>query len=119
MIPFGEHFELGYHKMMARAYTAAKGDVDHGITEADVDAAWLGTASGTLSNDAEIVSGSRLSEATGLRNVPISRVENACATGSDAVRNATAAIGAGQADVAVVVGAAKMRDKPPTNSWRP
>jgi len=112
MIPFGERFELGYYEMIGRAYTEAKSHVDHGIDDADVDAAWLGTAYGTLSNDAEIVSGARLSEATGLQGVPITRVENACATGSDAVRNAAAAVQAGQADVAVVVGAEKMRDKP-------
>ncbi|WP_424018890.1 thiolase family protein [Halorientalis pallida] len=112
MIPFGERFELGYYDMIGRAYREATSHVDHGIDDADVDAAWLGTAYGTLSNDAEIVSGARLSEATGLQGIPITRVENACATGSDAVRNAAAAVQAGQADVAVVVGAEKMRDKP-------
>ncbi|WP_336000710.1 thiolase family protein [Halorientalis halophila] len=112
MIPFGERFEMGYYDMMGRAYANAKDDVAHGIDNDDVDAAWLGTAYGTLSNDAEIVSGARLSEATGLQGVPITRVENACATGSDAVRNAAAAVQAGQADVAVVVGGEKMRDKP-------
>jgi acetyl-CoA C-acetyltransferase len=112
MIPFGERFELGYYEMVGRAYARAKSHVDHGINNTDVDAAWLGTAYGTLSIDAEIISGARLSEATGLQGVPITRVENACATGSDAVRNATAAIQAGQADVAVVIGAEKMRDKP-------
>ncbi len=111
MIPFGERFELGYYDMIGRAYKEAKADVTHGIDDTDVDAAWLGTAYGTLSIDAEIVSGARLSEATGLQGVPITRIENACATGSDAVRNAAAAIQAGQADVAVVVGAEKMRDK--------
>jgi acetyl-CoA C-acetyltransferase len=112
MIPFGERFELGYYEMIGQAYTEAKADVDHGVADSDVDAAWLGTAYGTLSHDAEIVSGARLSEATGLQGVPITRVENACATGSDAVRNAAAAVQAGQADVAAVVGAEKMRDKP-------
>ncbi|SDF71091.1 thiolase family protein [Halorientalis regularis] len=112
MIPFGERFELGYYDMIGRAYKEAKSHVDHGIDDSDVDAAWLGTAYGTLSNDAEIVSGARLSGATGLKGIPITRVENACATGSDAVRNAAAAVQAGQADVAVVVGAEKMRDKP-------
>jgi acetyl-CoA C-acetyltransferase len=110
MIPFGERFDLGYHEMIGRAYAAATAHVDHGISNADVDAGWLGTAYGTLSNDAEVVSGARVSEATGLHGIPITRVENACATGSDAVRNAAAAVAAGSCDVAVVVGAEKMRD---------
>lgn len=112
MIPFGERFELGYYEMISQAYNEAKTHVDRGIDNTDIGAAWLGTAYGTLSNDAEIVSGARLNEATGLHGIPITRVENACATGSDAVRNATAAIRAGQCDVAVVVGAEKMRDQP-------
>ena len=112
MIPFGEHFDQGYYDMMARAFTNAKDHVDSGVSNDEIEAAWLGTAYGTLSNDAEIVSGSRLSEAVGLHATPISRNENACATGSDAVRNAAMAIQAGQYDVVAVMGAEKMRDKP-------
>jgi len=111
MIPFGEHFDQGYHNMMGRAFLHAKDHADNGVENDDIDAAWLGTAYGTLSNDAEIVSGARLAEATGLRGTPTTRVENACATGSDAVRNAVHAIRSGQYDVVAVVGAEKMRDK--------
>src|SRR5699024_9953482 len=38
------------------------------------------------------------------------RVENACATGNDAVRNATFAVASGAYDVALVVGADKVRE---------
>ncbi len=112
MIPFGERFDVGYYEMMSRAFANARDHVDAGIDIADVDAGVLGTAYGTLSNDAEITSGARLSEAVGLDGVPITRVENACATGSDAVRNAVHSIRSGRHDVVVVVGAEKMRDKP-------
>ena len=43
---------------------------------------------------------------------PITRVENFCATGTDAVRSATLAIAAGMYDVALVVGAEKLKDRP-------
>jgi acetyl-CoA C-acetyltransferase len=112
MIPFGEHFDTGYFEMMEQAVDAAMDHVDAGLEVDDIDAGWLGTALGTLSNDAEVVTGSRLSEAAGLHGVPITRVENACATGSDAVRNAVHAVESGRFDVVVAVGAEKMRDKP-------
>ena len=47
---------------------------------------------------------------------PVSRVENACCTGSDAVRNAAMAVAAGVYDVVLVVGAEKMRDVPSRDS---
>lgn len=112
MIQFGEHFDKGYFTMMEEAVRAAKQHVDAGIENDEIDAGWLGTAFGTLSNDAEVVTGSRLGASTGLYGVPISRVENACATGSDAFRNAVHAVESGRYDVAIVVGAEKMRDKP-------
>lgn len=110
MIPFGERFELGYYDMIGQAFNETKSHVEADISNDDIEAAWLGTAYGTLSLDAEIVSGARLAEATGLRGTPITRVENACATGSDAVRNAAHAVESGRYDVVVVVGAEKMRD---------
>jgi acetyl-CoA C-acetyltransferase len=112
MIPFGERFDVGYDEMMSRAFQEAMGHVDNGITPNDIDAAWLGTAYGTLSNEAEIISGARLAEAVGISGAPVSRVENACTTGSDAVRTAVHAVESGQYDVVMAMGAEKMRDEP-------
>jgi acetyl-CoA C-acetyltransferase len=110
MIPFGERFDMGYYDMVGEAFLEAKSHVDSGIDNSEIEAAWLGTAYGTLSLDAEIVSGARLAEATGLRGKPVTRVENACGTGSDAIRNAAHAIESGRHDVVAVIGAEKMRD---------
>jgi len=112
MVRFGERFDLGYFGMMSRAFHRAGTHVDKGLNHTEIEAGWLGTGYGTLSNDAEIVSGARMSEALGLEGRPVTRVENACATGSDAFRNAVHAVQAGQYDVVVVMGAEKMRDKP-------
>lgn len=112
MIPFGERFEVGYIDMIGRAFNAAKDHADRGISNRDIDAGYLGTVNGSLSNDAETVSGARMSEGTGLHEIPLTRVENACATGSDAVRAGYHAIKSGTYDVVAVVGAEKMRDKP-------
>jgi acetyl-CoA C-acetyltransferase len=55
-------------------------------------------------------------------NIPISRVENACATGSEALRNAVYAVAAGVYDLVLVVGFEKLKDLgynviPPTDSF--
>ncbi|MEF8907588.1 MAG: 3-ketoacyl-CoA thiolase [Haloarculaceae archaeon] len=106
MIDFGELFEQSIDDMAEQAFMNAVEDVDHGIEPGEIDAAWFGTLD--IAGDAS--SGLGASHATGLFNIPLSRVENACATGSTAFRQATTAVRAGQADVALVLGAEKMRD---------
>src|SRR6202040_2988124 len=43
-------------------------------------------------------------------DIPVTRVENACATGNDAIRNAVYGVASGYLDVALVVGADKGRE---------
>ena len=106
IIDFGELFEQSFDEMAEQAFMNAVDDVDHGIEPGEIDAAFFGTLD--IANDAS--SGLGASHSTGLFGIPSSRVENACATGSTAFRQATTAIQAGQADVALVLGAEKMRD---------
>ncbi len=106
IIDFGELFEQSFDEMAEQAFMNAVEDVDHGIEPGEIDAAFFGTLD--IANDAS--SGLGASHSTGLFGIPSSRVENACATGSTAFRQATTAIRAGQADVALVLGAEKMRD---------
>ncbi|GAA0655643.1 thiolase domain-containing protein [Salarchaeum japonicum] len=106
MIDFGELFEQSFDDMAERAYLNALDDVDKGIDSEDIDAAWFGTLD--IAENAS--SGLGLSHPTGLFEMPVTRVENACATGSTAFRSAVEAVRAGSADVALVLGAEKMRD---------
>ncbi|WP_254538220.1 thiolase C-terminal domain-containing protein [Halomarina litorea] len=107
MIDFGEHYDQSFDDLLESAYLALLDDVDHGIDpQADIDAAWYGT----IDIAGEGSSGASVAHATGLFEKPITRVENACATGSDAFRNASLAVRAGAADVALVIGAEKMLD---------
>jgi acetyl-CoA C-acetyltransferase len=106
IIDFGELFEQSFDEMAEQAFMNAVDDVDHGIEPGEIDAAFFGTLD--IANDAS--SGLGASHSTGLFGIPSSRVENACATGSTAFRQATTAVRAGQADVALVLGAEKMRD---------
>jgi acetyl-CoA C-acetyltransferase len=74
-----------------------------GVTKDGVDAYWLGT----LSSGA---SGLVLSQPLGIDYKPVTRVENFCATGSDAFRNACYAVASGAYDVAMAVGVEKLKD---------
>ncbi len=106
MIDFGELFDQSLDDTLERAYLNCLDDVDHGIDPAAIDAAWFGTID--VADNAS--SGLGLSHPTGLFEMPVTRVENACATGSTAFRSAVEAVRAGSADVALVAGAEKMRD---------
>ena len=115
MIPFGELFEQSYEEMIVGAYRECLGSVDKGIDEDRLEAAWLGTCAGGLIRQ-EIVTGAALAEPIRFFPRPVTRIENACCTGSDAVRNAAFAVAAGIYDVVLVVGAEKMRDVPSRDS---
>ena len=106
MIDFGELYEQSFDDLIEDAYISLLDNVDKGLDPGDIDAAWYGTID--IANEGS--SGSALAHATGLFETPITRVENACATGSDAFRNAAQAIKAGDAEVALVLGAEKMTD---------
>jgi acetyl-CoA C-acetyltransferase len=115
MIQFGERFDLSYEDMIVGAYRACLDSVDKGIDEDRIEAAWLGTCAGSLIRQ-ETVTGAALAEPIRFFPRPVTRIENACCTGSDAVRNAAFAIAAGVYDVVLVVGAEKMRDIPSRDS---
>lgn len=82
--------------------------VEHaGIDYADVDGIWVGHFNSGLVGDG-FPSSLTLNADDGLRFKPAVRVENACASGSAAIFQARNAIRAGQAKIALVVGAEKM-----------
>jgi len=98
---FGENWEQGlYDLIVEAAYEAYE---DAGIEPGQVQAAWFGTY---LSG----CTGQVLGKPLGLKYIPISRVENMCATGSDAFRNACYAVACGACDIALVLGAEKLKD---------
>jgi acetyl-CoA C-acetyltransferase len=105
MIPFGELFDQGMKEMLPRALNAALASVDKGMGRPDIEAAWFGQ----LQTSDGFPSGV-LADSCGLLDIPVTRVENACATGNDAVRNAALAVGSGTFDVALVIGADKTRE---------
>ena len=111
MVRFGERFDAGYEDLAVDAWQACLDGVDAGIDPDRIEAAWLSTALGGLIRR-EAVTGASLADPIGFHPRPVTRIENACAGGSDAVRNAAYAVAAGVYDVVVVLGVEKMRDLP-------
>ena len=105
MTDFGELFDLGLKDMVPMAVTEAVASVDKGFDRADIEAAWFGELVSTDGFAAGI-----LADSCGLLDIPVSRLENACATGNDAVRHGTMAVASGMYDVVLVVGADKVRE---------
>ncbi|WP_024448307.1 thiolase C-terminal domain-containing protein [Mycolicibacterium iranicum] len=105
MTPFAEHFALGIKDLLPMAFSACAASVDKGLAKSDVQAAWFG-AMGTADGFPSGI----LADTLGLPDVPVTRVENSCATGHDAIRNAMFGVASGAFDVALVVGADKLRD---------
>ncbi|MEU7550876.1 acetyl-CoA acetyltransferase [Streptomyces sp. NPDC044571] len=98
---FGEHWNASADDLMLEAALAAC--TSAGMAADAVDAHWLSTlASGS--------SGLMLSRALRLPYRPVTRVENYCAGGSDALRNACYAVASGAYDTALAVGVEKLKD---------
>src|SRR5215813_8494265 len=103
---FGERYDRGYEELICDAAFAAYDDA--GIDPAAIEAAYLGTYIPGPGGGKSAVS---LGDALRLYGRPITRVENYCATGTDAFRNACITVAAGVHDVVLVVGAEKLKDR--------
>ena len=115
MIPFGEHFNKGLEDMAQEAYIACLKSVDKGIDPKEIKAAWFGQWSGGMIGQGA-QSGAMLASMIGNMEIPITRVENGCPTGSDTFRNACIGVASGIYDVVLALGVEKMRDKPGSES---
>ena len=100
---FGENWDRSAADMIIdAAYEAYE---DAGVGPGDIQAAWFGTYD-SMSG----LSGQALAEPLKLDYIPITRVENMCATGSDALRNACYGVASGACDIALALGVEKLKD---------
>ncbi len=98
---FGERFDTGFDDLIIDASSQAFASA--GIDKDTVDAYWFGTAQSAMS-------GMALAKPLQLEGKPVTRVENYCATGSEALRQAAYAVASGAYDIAMAVGAEKVKD---------
>jgi acetyl-CoA C-acetyltransferase len=100
-VKFGENWGQSLDDMIIdAAYEAFE---DAGIEPKDIEAAWWGSVFAGES-------GSIMSTPLKLAYIPVTRVENQCATGSEAIRGAAYAVAAGVYDIVLAVGAEKLKD---------
>src|SRR3989442_3744609 len=102
---FGERWDADAEDLIVEAYEEALGDA--GIETKQIEAAWFATA---IEEQHVGKSGVPLAVALRLPYIPVTRVENYCASGSEAFRGATYAVAAGACDIALAVGCEKLKD---------
>lgn len=102
---FGERWNDDAEDLMVEAYSEALADA--GVDTAQVDAAWLSVGFDAMNIGP---SGIPLAMALRLHNVPVTKVENYCASGTEALRGAAYAVASGAADIALALGVEKLKD---------
>ena len=100
-IPFGERWNRSLDDLVIDAAMATYESA--GIDQEAVDAFWFGTAQSAMS-------GMALAGPLKIHGRPVTRVENYCATGSEAMRQAAYAVASGAYDLVMAVGAEKVKD---------
>ena len=98
---FGEHWNKSTDDLLIDSSSAALASA--GIALDDIDAFWLGTMGSGLS-------GLTLSRPLKIQHKPVTHVENYCATGSEAFRNACYAVASGAYDIVMAIGVEKLKD---------
>ena len=102
---FGERWNDNAEDLMVEAFGEALHDA--GIEKDRIDAAWLATA---IEEQHVGKSGIPLAMALRLNFIPVTRVENYCASGSEAFRGAVYAVASGACDIALALGVEKLKD---------
>ncbi len=102
---FGERWDCSPEDLMVEAYTEAMADA--GISPEQLDAGWYSTHMDDIGTGR---GGLPMGIALRLPNIGVTRVENFCAGGSEAIRAAAYAVAAGACDIAIALGVEKLKD---------
>ncbi len=102
---FGELWDKSTGDLIIDAYKEAAEDAGIGIK--DIDAAWFSTCAEEHNAGK---GGIALARALKLPNIPVTRVENFCTSGTEAVRGACYGVASGACDVALALGVEKLKD---------
>ncbi len=102
---FGERWDMGAEELMVEAFSECIEDA--GIGRDDIEAAWLGTCIDEVNVGKAAVP---LSTTLRLPFIPVSRVENYCASGTESFRGAVYAVASGAYDTCLAMGVEKLKD---------
>ena len=102
---FGELWDKSSEWLMVEAFEEALQDA--GVEKKDIDAAWFSScfAENNVGKSAIPLAG-----ALKLPFLPVTRTENFCASGTEAIRAACYAVASGACDMALAVGVEKLKD---------
>jgi acetyl-CoA C-acetyltransferase len=102
---FGERWDASSEDLIVEAFVEALDDA--GLEKKDIQAAWFGSCFDEINVGK---SGVPLALALKLPFIPVTRVENFCATGAEALRGAVYAVAAGAYDICLALGVEKLKD---------
>jgi len=102
---FGERWDVGAEELMVEAFEECIADA--GLVKNDIEAAWFGTCLEEVNVGKTAMP---LSIALRLPMIPVTRVENYCATGTEAFRGACYAVASGAYDICLALGIEKLKD---------
>jgi len=102
---FGERWDVGAEELMVEAFEECIADA--GLEKKDIEAAWLGTCLEEVNLGKTAMP---LAVALRLPMIPVTRVENYCATGTEAFRGACYAVASGAYDICLALGVEKLKD---------
>ena len=105
MIRFGKHFEKGIKDMTGEALKLVLDDCD--LSQDEIEAAWFSNSGWGISAFQHCIRGQVALSANGLDKIPVTNVENACASGSTALHSGWTAIKAGIYDCVLAIGTEK------------
>jgi acetyl-CoA C-acetyltransferase len=102
---FGERWDVGAEELMVESFSECIEDA--GIDPGDIEAAWLGTCMDEVNVGKSAVP---LSTTLRLPFIPVTRVENYCASGTESFRGAVYAVASGAYDTCLAMGVEKLKD---------
>ena len=102
---FGERWDADADNLMVEAFEECL--KDSGIDVSQIGAAWFSVAFDAVNVGP---SGIPLSMALRLPNIAVTKVENYCASGTEAFRGAVYAVASGACDIALAMGVEKLKD---------
>jgi len=114
---FGERWDAGAEDLMVEAFKECLEDA--GIEKKEIDAAYFGTHY----DEVNVGKGAfPLAFTLKLPHIPVTRVENFCATATEAFRAACYSVAAGVYDIVLALGVEKLKDTGygglPTGAWK-
>ena len=102
---FGERWDMGAEELMVEAFEACLADA--GIEKKEIDADWFGSCLEEINVGKTAMP---LSTTLRLPMIPVTRVENYCATGTEAFRGAVYGVASGAYDICLALGVEKLKD---------